>query len=60
MIQISVKAAGYFDIFFVNSMHLPFLFRLCYIFCFGCCPYMVWFTLAAKKNWYYLRLDYGA
>ena len=56
IIQLSIKAAGYFDIFFVNSIGLPFFsgFTVFFILvAFG-----IWFGLryAAKKHWGFLRL----
>ena len=56
VIQYSIKAAGYFDIFFVNSLGLPFFSG--FIFFFLLVAVMVWFGLkyAAKRNWSYLRL----
>lgn len=56
VIQYSVKAAGYMDIFFVNSLGLPFFSG--FIFFFLLVAVGVWFGLryASKKDWAYLRL----
>ncbi|BAV05255.1 glycosyltransferase family 117 protein [Filimonas lacunae] len=56
VIQYSVKAAGYFDIFFVNSLGLPFSSG--FIFFFILVGVFAWFMLryANKKGWAYLRL----
>jgi hypothetical protein len=56
VIQYSIKAAGYFDIFFVNSLGMPFFSG--FIFFFLLVAVLVWAGLryAAKKDWSYLRL----
>ncbi|HYK45239.1 MAG TPA: DUF2723 domain-containing protein, partial [Parafilimonas sp.] len=56
VIQVSIKGAGLFDIFAVNSLHLPFSsgFTIFFILV----AVLIWFGLryASRKNWYYLRL----
>ncbi len=56
VIQYSIKAAGYFDIFFVNSLGLPFFsgFAVFFILLAG----GIYFGLryATRKNWSFLRL----
>jgi hypothetical protein len=56
VIQYSIKGAGYFDIFFVNSFKLPFFSG--FITFFILLAVLVWFGLriASKKGWYFLRL----
>jgi hypothetical protein len=56
VIQYSIKLAGYFDIFFVNSIGLPFFSG--FIIFFLLVAVGVWLGLryAAKRNWPYLRL----
>ncbi len=56
VIQLSIKAAGYFDIFAVNSLGLPFIsgFAIFFILL----AVLIWLGLrfASKRNWYYMRL----
>jgi hypothetical protein len=56
VIQWSVKLAGKFDIFFVNSFKLPFFSG--FIFFFVLLGFLVWIGLrvAQKNNWSFLRL----
>lgn len=56
IIQYSVKAAGSFDVYFVNSLNLPFFSG--FTFFFILLAIVIWFALryANKKRWYYLRL----
>ncbi len=56
VIQYSIKAAGYFDIFFVNSLNLPFFSGFTVFFILVALG--IWYGLrfAAKRNWPYLRL----
>lgn len=56
VIQWSIKVAGYFDIFFVNSFGLPFFSG--FTFFFILLGLAVWMGLrwAAKRNWSFLRL----
>ena len=56
VIQWSVKIAGRFDIFFVNSFHLPFFSG--FVFFFVLLAVLIWLGLrwANKNNWSYLRL----
>lgn len=56
VIQWSVKLAGRFDIFFVNSFKLPFFSG--FIFFFILIGFLVWIGLrvAQKNNWSFLRL----
>ncbi|WP_235921164.1 glycosyltransferase family 117 protein [Foetidibacter luteolus] len=57
VIQYSIKAAGAFDIFFVNSLKMPFFSG--FIFFFALLAFGIWFGLrfSARKNWPYLRLS---
>lgn len=56
VIQYSVKAAGAFDVFFVNSMGLPFFSG--FIFFFVLVAVGIWLGLryAVKRGWPFLRL----
>jgi hypothetical protein len=56
VIQYAVKAAGLFDIFFVNNIGLPFFSG--FIIFFLLIAAGIWYGLkyAAKKDWSYLRL----
>ena len=56
VIQLSVKAAGYFDIFFVNSVGLPFFSG--FIIFFVLLAVGIWFGLrfAARRGWSYMSL----
>lgn len=57
IIQYTMKVAGYFDIFFVNSLSLPFFsgFAIFFIML----AWAIWFGLryAQKRGWAYLRLS---
>jgi len=56
VIQLTIKTAGYFDIFAVNSLNLPFSSG--FVTFFILLAVLIWFGLrfAAKKGWYYMRL----
>ena len=56
IIQISIKGAGLFDIFAVNSIGLPFFSGFAVFFILV--AVLIWLGLryAAKKDWYYARL----
>jgi transmembrane protein TMEM260 (protein O-mannosyltransferase) len=56
VIQMSIKGAGYFDIFAVNSLGLPFFTG--FAFFFVIVAVLIWLGLrfATKRNWYYMRL----
>lgn len=56
VIQYSIKAAGAFDVFFVNSLGLPFFSGFTVFFLLVAIG--IWYGLrfAAKKSWPYLRL----
>lgn len=56
VIQETIKAAGYLDIFFVNSLGLPFSSG--FTFFFVLLAALIWMGLrfANKKHWHYLRL----
>ncbi len=56
IIQYSIKAAGAFDVFFVNSLGLPFFTGFTFFFILVVAG--IWYGLrfAAKKSWPYLRL----
>ncbi len=56
IIQLTIKVAGYFDIFFVNSIGMPFFTGFTIFFILVAAG--IWFGLryAAKKHWGFLRL----
>ncbi len=56
IIQYSIKAAGTFDIFFVNGLSLPFFSGFAFFFILV--AVLIWLGLryAAKKSWPYLQL----
>ena len=56
VIQYSIKAAGVFDIFFVNNLNMPFFSG--FIFFFVLVAALIFFGLrfSVKKSWPYLRL----
>ncbi|MDR6337914.1 hypothetical protein HNQ91_000936 [Filimonas zeae] len=56
VIQYSVKAAGYFDIFFVNSMGLPFSSGFIFFFVLVAVVFFMGLRYATKKAWPFLRL----
>lgn len=56
VIQYTVKAAGAFDIFFVNSLGMPFFSGFVFFFVFVAAAVWLGMRFADKKNWYYLRL----
>lgn len=57
VIQYSIKAAGYTDIFFVNSLGLPFSSGFIFFFLLVGVGAFVALRYAAKKSWAYLRLS---
>ncbi len=56
VIQISIKLAGYFDIFAVNSMGLPFFSGFLVFFVLVAVLISLGLRFAARRNWYYMRL----
>jgi hypothetical protein len=56
VIQYSVKAAGYFDIFFVNKLGLPFFSGFALFFVLLGAGIWLGLRYAARKGWPYLRL----
>ncbi len=56
VIQYSVKLAGYFDIFFVNSFGLPFFSGFTVFFILVAVGIWYGLRIALKKGWAYLRL----
>ncbi len=56
VIQYSIVIAGQFDVFFVNSMHMPYFYG--FAFFFVILAVAIWWALrfAAKKDWYYMKL----
>ena len=56
VIQYSVKFAGGFDIFFVNSLHLPFFSGFTVFFVLLAILFFVLLRVANKRNLYFLRL----
>ncbi|WP_240743428.1 DUF2723 domain-containing protein [Ilyomonas limi] len=56
IIQLSIKVAGHFDIFFVNSMGLPFFSGFTIFFILVAVGIWLGLRYAAKKHWGFLRL----
>ncbi|MGN6352557.1 MAG: glycosyltransferase family 117 protein [Parafilimonas sp.] len=56
VIQVTIKAAGYFDIFFVNSLGMPFFSGFTVFFVLLAALIWLGLRVASKKGWYYLRL----
>ncbi len=56
VIQYTIKGAGYFDIFFVNSLHMPFFTGFTVFFLLVIAGIAFGLRLATRKGWYYLRL----
>jgi len=56
IIQYSIKGAGYFDIFFVNSLNMPFFSGFIFFFVLVAAGIWLGLRFANKKNWPYLRL----
>ena len=57
IIQLSIKLAGYFDIFFVNSIGMPFFSGFIVFFVLVAAGIWLGLRFAAKKGWGYLRLS---
>ena len=56
VIQLSIKAAGYFDIFFVNNVGLPFFSGFTIFFILVALGIWLGLRYAARKHWGFLRL----
>ena len=56
VIQMSIKAAGYFDIFFVNNVGLPFFSGFTIFFILVALGIWLGLRYAARKHWGFLRL----
>ncbi|HWB28362.1 MAG TPA: DUF2723 domain-containing protein [Chitinophagaceae bacterium] len=56
IIQYSVKLAGEFDIFFVNSLHAPFFSGFAFFFVLLAVIIWIGLRIANNKKWGYLRL----
>lgn len=56
VIQFTIKLAGSFDIFFVNNLSMPFFSGFIFFFVLMAAAIWIGMRVAAKKNWYYLRL----
>ncbi len=56
VIQMSIKAAGYFDIFFVNNVGMPFFSGFIIFFLLVAVGVWAGLRFAAKKGWEYMRL----
>ena len=56
MIQWSIKFAGDFDIFFKNTLGLPFFTGFCFFFVFLGAAIFYLIRLSNKKNWHFLKL----
>ncbi len=52
----TIKAAGNFDIFFVNSLKTPFFFGFSFFFVFISALIYIGLRVAQKKNWNFLKL----
>ncbi len=57
IIQLSIKVAGYFDIFFVNSIGMPFFSGFTVFFILVAAGIWLGLRYAAKRGWGYLRLS---
>ncbi|HXB94499.1 MAG TPA: DUF2723 domain-containing protein, partial [Puia sp.] len=56
VIQYTIKGAGAFDVFFVNSLNLPFFSGFAAFFVLLATAFVVGIRWAMKKNYYYLRI----
>ena len=56
IIQYTIKGAGLFDIFFVNSLSMPFFSGFVFFFILLAAGIFFGLRFAAKKSWPYLRL----
>lgn len=56
VIQWSIKWAGNFDIFFVNSLGMPFFYGFAFFFIFLAVLIFFGLQIAKRKNWNFLRL----
>ncbi len=56
VIQYTIKGAGSFDIWFVNSLHLPFFSGFITFFVLLTALLVLGVRWAVKKNWYYLKI----
>jgi hypothetical protein len=56
VIQYTIKAAGTFDIFFVNNLGMPFFGGFATFFVLLGVLFVLFFRIAARRNYYYLRL----
>jgi hypothetical protein len=56
VIQYSIKGAGHFDIFFVNSLGLPFFSGFATFFLLLALAIFIALRVASSKGWYFLRL----
>jgi hypothetical protein len=52
----TIKGAGNFDIFFVNSLGLPFFSGFTFFFVFVAALVVFGLRIAARKNWHFLQL----
>ena len=56
LIQYTIKSASVFDIFFVNSLHLPFFVGFGFFFALLTAALVLGIRLATRKNYYYLKI----
>jgi hypothetical protein len=56
VIQYTIKAAGTFDIFFVNNLGMPFFAGFTTFFALLAVLFVLFYRIAVRRNFYYLRL----
>src|SRR5579863_10535444 len=56
LIQYTIRSASVFDIFFVNSLHLPFFVGFGFFFALLTAALVLGIRLAVRKNYYYLKI----
>lgn len=57
VIQWTIKGAGAFDVFFVNSLHLPFFSGFAFFFLMVGLLIFAGLRIAGKRNWNFLKLS---
>jgi hypothetical protein len=57
IIQYSIKAAGAFDVFFVNNLGLPFFSGFIFFFVLVAAAIFLGLRYATRRGWHYLRLS---
>ena len=56
VIQYTIKGAADFDIFFVDSLHLPFFSGFAFFFILLTALFVLGIRWAVKRNWFYLKI----